>query len=99
MAGMGVLAGAAAPERAARRIDRLGGLACTGGVLAALVMPLLVFKSKRIASGDPHSLLTALPPVTATLLALLLLGIGPVVLLSHNTLVRLAAGATGLIAL
>jgi len=99
MAGMGVLAGAAAPERAARRIDRLGALACTVGVLAALFMPLLVFKSNRIASGDPHSLLTALPPVTAVFLALLLVGIGAVVLLSHTTLVRLAAGSVGLIAL
>jgi osmoprotectant transport system permease protein len=99
MASTGILVGAAAPESTARRIDRLGALACTVGVLAALFAPLLVFKANRIASGDPHSLVTALPPLTATLLALLLVVIGAVVLLSHNALVRLAAGATGLIAL
>ena len=98
MASTGILAGAAAPGAALHRIDRLGALACLVAVLALLFLPLLVFKANRIASGDPHSLLTALPPTIAAALSALLLGIGAVVLLSRRPVIRLAAGAVGLAA-
>jgi osmoprotectant transport system permease protein len=99
MASTGVLAGAAAPERRfLGRIDRLGALAGLTAALAVLLLPLLVFKANRIAAGDPLSLPRALPPVTAAVLAALLLGIVAVVLLSRRPLLRMAAGVVGLIA-
>jgi osmoprotectant transport system permease protein len=99
MASAGTLLDSAAPDRAARRVDRLGALACAVGAAAVLLAPLLVFKANRIAAGDPHLLLNALPPVMGAVLSILLIAVGAVALLSRRPVLRLAAGLLGLVAL
>ncbi|MFO1039353.1 MAG: ABC transporter permease [Geminicoccaceae bacterium] len=100
MATVGVLAGIdTADERPVRLPDRLGLLACLAGGLGTSLLPLLVFKANRIAAGDPLRVTAALPPVTATILLLVLAAAGLVVLFVRNPVVRLAAAVTGLVAL
>ena len=99
MASADAVAAVASREDGTHRIDRLGALACVVGAAAVYSMPLLVFKANRIAAGDPHGLLSALPAVTGVVLSVLLAAVGAVVLLSRVPLVRLAAGVLGLIAL
>jgi osmoprotectant transport system permease protein len=99
MASTAAIARAAAPDRPAQRIDRLGALVTAISTLAVVLAPLLVFKANRIASGEPRFLLDALPLPAAVAFLVLLVAIAAAAVLPTRPLVRLAAAIVGLVAL
>ena len=80
-----------------RRLDRLGLLLGTVVLVALVLMPFIVFKSSRIASGDVRSLFQALPGAGGELTAGLALIAVVIAVWAADARVRLAAGISGVV--
>jgi osmoprotectant transport system permease protein len=82
-----------------RRIDRLGVLLCAIGGAGMALMPFLVFKANRIASGAPKGVWEALPPAGAAAFWAAVGGVAAVAVLAASPKARLAASLAGVAAL
>lgn len=83
-------------ERDAASLDRLGLLLVAVGALALAGLPFMVAKATRIASGEPHGLVSALSGPGVATLVLLLAGVAAVAVIARGPAIRLAAAAAGL---
>ncbi|MCP8937154.1 ABC transporter permease [Alsobacter sp. SYSU M60028] len=82
--------------RAAWPADRLGSLLAAVGFAAAVLLPFMIVKANRIASGQPHGLADSLSRAGAAELAALLAVVAGVAMLVRAPTVRLAAALAGL---
>ncbi len=80
---------------ARRRIDRLGALLGVVAMVAATTLPFVVFKANRIASGEPRSLLAALPSAPLLLASVALLAVAAAFV--RQARARLAAAVVGVL--
>ncbi len=85
--------------RIAPRPDRLGVLLAVVGALACVVLPFVVFKQNRIATGDARSLWAVLPAAGAVTLTAVLALVAAVAATVVDARTRLAAAVLGLLAL
>jgi osmoprotectant transport system permease protein len=80
-------------------VDKLGLLIALLVAAGWLLLPFATFKANRIVQGQSRMLFAALPPVEATLLALILAASLPLILLRTRNLLRLATSVVALVAL
>ena len=80
-----------------RRIDRLGTLLGLAGVVALAVLPFVVFKENRIASGSARSLAEALPGGLGVGLAALIVLVALAAALVRRPGARLVAALVGVV--
>ena len=78
------------------RVDHLGALLGLTAIAAATLMPLVVFKANRIASGTSRSLFEALPPLAALAVAALILLVAAIAVSRADARARLLAAVVGL---
>lgn len=88
----------ALPKRAVA-LDKLGVVIALIIAAAWLFLPFADFKPNRILPGEPQSIFAALPPLEATILALVLAISLPVTLFKTPTILRLAMSFVGLAAI
>lgn len=81
------------------RLDKLGVVLAIILAAAWLLLPFADFKPNRILPGEPRSIFSALPPLYAVLIALVL-GLSILIsLLKISAIVRLLLGLSGIVAL
>jgi osmoprotectant transport system permease protein len=80
---------------ARHRIDRLGALLGFAAVAAATVLPFVVFKANRIASGEARALVAVLPAAPAVLAVIGLVAV--VAVLVRDPRIRLGAAVVGVV--
>jgi osmoprotectant transport system permease protein len=81
----------------ARRIDRLGALLGLTGIVALTLLPFVVFKVNRIASGQVRSLIAAVPAGQALATALVVVLVAATAAFVANARARLVAAVSGLV--
>ncbi|WP_028746873.1 ABC transporter permease [Rhizobium mesoamericanum] len=77
---------------AVRKLDRLGVVLVTSGVLATALLPFIYVKANRIAAGKPMVLTQLLNQPSAVILTILLVVTALAVLFLQNALLRLVIG-------
>ena len=85
--------------RSALPIDRLGALLALAGIAACGLLPFVVFKANRIASGEARSLAGAVPTGEAIAVVALLLTVALMAAFASGARLRLAAALVGTVAL
>jgi osmoprotectant transport system permease protein len=80
-------------------VDPLGALLAAAGVLAAILLPFVLFKSNRIVPGDPRALAQVLPVAGAWACQAILVLAALTALAVADARVRLAAALLGIAAI